>query len=148
MIYIGADHRGFKLKESIKKFLSDNDYIFEDVGAFQLDPADDYPGFAKKVAERIIDRKDRGIIICGSGVGVDDVANKFSGVRSGLAINEDQIKAARNDDDINVLSLASDYISEDQAIKIVGIFLETEFSGEERHSRRIKEINKIENNNG
>ena len=144
MIYIGADHRGYNLKEKIKNWLSERGFDYEDVGAFGLNENDDFTDFAKKVAEKIGD-SDKGIVICGSGVGVDEVANKFKGVRSGLAINEEQIRVARNDDNINVLALAADYTSEEDAKKIVSVFLETEFSGEEKHARRIKEIDKLEN---
>ena len=144
MIYIGADHRGFKLKEKIKKWLDEWGHDYQDVGAFEVDPNDDFPVYASKVAESITELEDRGIIICGSGVGVDEVANKFDGIRSGLAINREQIEAARNDDNINVLAIASDYIVEDDAREIVKTFLETEFSDEERFNRRLAEIGDIE----
>lgn len=144
MLYIGADHRGYNLKEKIKHWLSEWSLDYEDVGAFKLNENDDFTDFAKKVAQDI-GGNDKGIVICGSGVGVDEVANKFKGVRSGLAINEEQIRAARNDDDINVLALAADYTSEEDAKKIVSVFLETEFSGEEKYARRVKEIDKLEN---
>lgn len=143
MIYIGADHRGYNLKEKIKQWLAEWSCEFKDLGAFELNPEDDYPEFAKNVAENIKDSEDRGIVICGSGVGVDDVVNKFQGVRSGLAINKEQIQAARNDDDINVLALASDFISEEDAKDIVKMFLETEFGAEDRFKRRIHEIEDI-----
>ncbi|MEX2090561.1 MAG: RpiB/LacA/LacB family sugar-phosphate isomerase [Candidatus Paceibacterota bacterium] len=147
MIYLGADHRGFKLKEKVKKWLEEWGYEFHDVGAFEYDQTDDFPVFASKVAESIIEPDDRGIIICGSGVGVDEVANKFDGIRSGLAINKEQIEAARSDDNINVLSLASDFIVEEDAQEIVKTFLKTDFSDEERFNRRLGEISDIEETN-
>lgn len=147
MIYLAADHRGFQLKEKIKQWLIKWGYDHEDLGAFELDPADDYPVYAKKVAESIVELDDRGILICGSGVGVDEVANKFDGIRSGLAISKEQIKSARNDDNINVLALAADFISEDEAKEIVKTFLDTEFADEERFNRRLKEIGDIEDDN-
>lgn len=144
MIYIGADHRGFELKEKIKEFFDELGFDYEDMGAFTNDPADDFPEFAVKVAKSILDHEDRGIVICGSGVGVDEVANKVSGVRCGLAINKDQIRAARHDDDINVLALAAEHTSEEEAKEIVKIFLDTEFSSEDRYKRRIQQIEDIE----
>ncbi len=114
VIYIGADHRGFKFKESIKAYLKNQGYEVVDVGAESYVEGDDYTHYARAVAEKITADPDqsRGILICGSGVGVDVTANKFPAVRSGLAISPDQIYAARNDDNINVLSLASDYMEE------------------------------------
>ena len=147
MIYLGTDHRGFKLKEKIKKRLDEWGYEYQDLGALEYDKNDDYPIYAAKVAENITEPEDRGILFCGSGVGVDDVANKFDGIRSGLAINKEQIEAARRDDNINVVAIASDYITEDDAQDIIKSFLETEFSDEERFNRRLAEIGDIEETN-
>ena len=147
MIFLAADQRGFQLKEKIKEWLTQGGYDYEDVGAFELDPSDDYPIYAKKVAESIIEPDDRGILVCGSGVGVDEVANKFDGIRSGLAINKEQIRAARNDDDINVLALASDFTSEEDSKEIIKVFLETEFGDEDRFNRRLGQIGDIEEEN-
>ena len=147
MIYLAADHRGFKLKEKIKQWLSQWGYEYEDMGAFELDLTDDYPVYAKRVAESMVESEDRGILVCGSGVGVDEVANKFDGIRSGLAINKEQIYAARNDDNINVLALASDFTSEEEAKEIIKTFLDTEFADEERFNRRLKEVGEIEEEN-
>ena len=147
MIFLAADHRGFKLKEKVKQWLTEWGHDYEDMGAFELDPNDDYPIYAKKVAESMVELDDRGILVCGSGVGVDEVANKFDGIRSGLAINKEQIHAARNDDNINVLALASDFTSEEEAREIVKVFLDTEFADEERFNRRLKETGEIEEEN-
>ena len=147
MIFLAADHRGFQLKEKVKQWLTEWGYDHEDMGAFELDPTDDYPIYAKKVAESMVELDDRGILVCGSGVGVDEVANKFDGIRSGLAINKEQIYSARNDDNINVLALASDFTSEDEAREIVKVFLDTEFGDEERFNRRLKEVGEIEGEN-
>ncbi len=141
MIYIGADHNGFSFKEKIKHWLTEWEYDYEDLGAFELDLNDNYPDFAKLVAESVSSEDlAKGIVICGSGVGVDIVVNRFQGIRCGLAIDADQIKSARQDDDINVLALAADETSEEDAQLIVKTFLETEFSGEEKYKRRIEEI--------
>ncbi len=144
MIYLGADHRGFELKEKLKDFFDELGYDYEDMGAFSNDPSDDYPEFATKVAEHLLHTEDRGIVICGSGVGVDEVANKVPGVRCGLAMNKEQIRAARHDDDINCLALAADFTNEDQAKEIVKIFLDTDFAEEDRYKRRIQEISDLE----
>ncbi len=147
LIYIGSDHKGFELKESIKKFLENEGYEVVDVGNDHYDENDDYPDFAQLVAKEIGQNSTerRGILICGSGVGVDIVANKFNGVRSALAANPDQALASRHDDDTNVLSLAADFTGQDQAEKIVGAWLATPFSGEENHKRRLEKINQMEN---
>lgn len=150
-VFIGADHRGFQLKNTLKTWLSERNISTTDVGAESLDPQDDYPVYAQKVAQNIasswgVGREDsRGIVICGSGVGVDIVANKFAGVRCGLGINVDQVIAARRDDHINVLALAADAIDENQAKEMTKAFLETEYEDAERRSRRLGEIKSIEN---
>ena len=147
MIFLAADHKGFTLKEKIKQWLTEWGYDHEDMGALKLDPTDDYPIYAKKVAEGMVEPEDRGILVCGSGVGVDEVANKFDGIRSGLAISKEQIQSARNDDNINVLALASDFISEEEAREMVKVFLDTEFADAERFNRRLKEVGEIEEEN-
>lgn len=150
-VYLGADHRGFKLKEKLKIWLKKIKISLKDVGAFCYNPDDDYPVYAKQVAERVAAdfgknlKNVRGILICGSGVGVDIVANKFKHIRSGLAVSPEQIKKARLDDDINVLTIPADYIDEQSAKTIVKLFLETPFSREEKKERRLAEIEKIEN---
>ncbi|MEK7149992.1 MAG: RpiB/LacA/LacB family sugar-phosphate isomerase, partial [Patescibacteria group bacterium] len=107
MIYLGADHRGYDLKESIKKFLTENGQSFEDMGNFKHDPNDDYTDFAKLVAGKVSQNPetDKGILICGSGVGVDITANKFKDVRSALVDDIKTAKQSRAHDDTNVLSL-------------------------------------------
>lgn len=147
IIYLGADHRGFNLKEKLKDFLHNQGYEIDDLGAKSYDKSDDYPDFATPASEKISSEpdRDRAILICGSGVGMDVVANKFEGVRSVLAISPDQVYGARHDDNANVLSLAADFITEEDALKIVGIFLATPFSGEERYKKRLDKISKLEN---
>lgn len=145
LIYIGADHRGFKLKESLKNYLKESGYEAVDVGNSVYDQADDYPDFAKKVAKEVSlnSSESRGILICGSGVGMDIVANRFKNVRSVLASTPDQAASSRNDDNTNVLSLAADFLTESEAKKILTIWLETDFSGEERHKRRLEKIDQL-----
>jgi len=147
MIYIGADHRGYKLKEILKNYLKELNYDFNDLGASELNPDDDYPDFALVVAKKVAENSEnnRGILICGSGVGVDIVANKTKNIRSALCFDVKQAQMSRNNDDTNVLSLSADFISESLAKEIVKIWLETPFSGLEHHVRRIEKIKKIEN---
>ena len=147
IIYIASDHRGFQLKEALKNFLKAGGYTVEDLGNGHLDNGDDYPDFAAKVAKILSEdyyNERRGILICGSGAGVDIVANKFPRVRSVLAISTDQVLMAREDDDVNVLSLAADFIEEAAAKKIVSIWLQTPFSVEAKNKRRLDKISDIE----
>lgn len=145
-IYLGSDHRGFDLRELIKKRLMDGGYSVVDVGDIHADPNDDYPDFAKAVAEKVAEHPsgDRGIVVCGSGVGVDIAANKFHGIRSALAMSVAQITAARNDEDVNVLALAADFLDEAMAFAIVEKFLQTPFAGDERYQRRIDKLSTFE----
>ena len=146
IIYLGADHRGFKIKEYLKKFLLDKGYQVADLGASQYAEGDDYPDFAAAVARKVAADlgAGRGIVICGSGFGVDIVANKFEGIRSALASSADQVYHARHDDDANVLSLAANFLDETEAAKIVQVFLLTPFSPEPRYQRRLEKISEIE----
>jgi ribose 5-phosphate isomerase B len=147
-IYIGADHRGFNLKEKVAKWLFENKYKFEDVGAQTLDPNDDYTKYASEVASLVgKDKSAMGILLCGSGVGIDIVANKFDGVRASLGKSASQVKAGRNDDDMNVLVLAADFTNDEEAKKMVKVFIKTKFAGKARFIRRLADIEKIEANN-
>ncbi|MEX1014314.1 MAG: RpiB/LacA/LacB family sugar-phosphate isomerase [Candidatus Paceibacterota bacterium] len=145
-IYIGSDHRGFQLKKHIKNFLSEKGYEVFDVGNEVYNENDDYVDFAAKLAKNISVESDKskGILICGSGVGVDVVANKFPNVRSALVQSTNQAYDSRNDDDTNILSLSANYINEKDAEKIVMTWIETPFSNEERHRRRIQKILDLE----
>jgi len=144
MIYIGADHRGFRLKEEIKKWLEAEQYEFRDIGAKEYDKDDDYPDISIKLSETVAIEGVKGILVCGSGAGASVAANKVKGIRAGLCTSEKQVKAARNDDDINVLCLSADSVSVEENIKIVAVFLATLFSSEERHVRRINKIKEYE----
>lgn len=145
LIYIGADHRGYELKEKIKYWLSGWGYEHEDCGAFEYNKDDDYPDFAKAVAKKVTANPDsRGILICGSGIGVAITANKIKGIRAGTVASAEQIKASVNDEDLNVLAISADYTSEAEAQEIVKAFLETKFSNAERHVRRVNKIKDLE----
>jgi len=144
-IVIGADHRGFNLKQSLIHILQNKGHEIVDVGSSNGNESDDYPVFAKKAADGVIASDgSRGIVICGSGTGVDIVANKIDGIRCCLAINEQQVAAARQDDDVNMLALAADFNSDETAQRYVDTFLSTAFENSESHSRRIREITEIE----
>ncbi len=146
MIYIGADHGGYKLKEQIKKFLAKKKLDFDDVGAKTLDKNDDYPDYAKLVAKKVSQNPLRnvGILICRSGQGVCIVANKFDHVRAALVWNTKEAEMSRTDDMTNVLCLPSDYISQKEAESIVDVWLNTKYSTETRHIRRVKKISVLE----
>ncbi len=155
MIYIGADHKGHKLKEILKIYLESLNYVCEDLGAKELTPDDDYPDYALTVAQKVArlvseseraenPKENRGVLLCGAGVGVDIVANKIKGIRSALCFDVEQARLSRNDDDTNILSLAADFISEDLAKEIVKTWLETPFSGDDRHVRRVEKISKVD----
>ncbi len=148
MIFIGADHRGYALKEKISRWLFEWKYPFEDIGASILDTSDDYTKYAEEVASLVAKNDDsKGILLCGSGVGVDVVANKFDGVRASIGKSADQVRAGRNDDDMNILVIAADYTNEEDVKGMLETFLETKFSGKDRYERRLEEIEKIEENN-
>lgn len=147
-IIIGSDHRGYKLKEKVFQWLTDWGYEVSDMGAYEFDESDDYTLYAEKVASVVADdKKNSGVLLCGSGVGVDVVANKFDGVRASIGKSESQVKAGRKDDDMNILVIAADFTSENEAKSILKAFVKTKFSGEARHKRRLNEIEKIEANN-
>lgn len=137
-IYLGADHRGFELKEVVKQWLVENEYEVEDVGAFVFDPEDDYVDYALKVAESVegSSKNDRGILVCGSGHGVEMVANRFPHVRAILGYNDEVTLQGREHEDANILVLASDWVESEIALERVRKFLTTEKSEEIRHVRR------------
>ena len=143
-IYIGADHRGFKLKEILKIFLKENGYDVVDFGNSNYDENDDYPDFILPVAKKVAEspEQNRGIVLGGSGQGEAMAANRIKGVRAAViySYNEDIIKLSREHNDANVLSLGASFLNEEQAKKAVKLWLETPFSGEERHIKRIKKI--------
>lgn len=162
-VYLGTDHAGFDLKEKVKVFLQQKGYEVVDCGAYSNDKDDDYPVFVGKVAEAISkDSASRGIVFGGSGQGEAIVANKYKNVRCALfyALNNfksvidingktssdlfEILRLTREHNDANMLSIGARLLKEEEALKAVQVFLETSFSGEERHKRRIEMIKKIE----
>lgn len=145
-VYISADHRGLTLKNILVSWMKGDKIDVDDLGAHELLPQDDYVDYAKLVGEKVAeDSTTRGIVLCANGVGINIAANKVNGIRSALGFSVKQIQTARHDDDINVLALPAEYLSEEEAKEIVTVFLETQFaSNEERFKRRIEKIKEIE----
>ncbi|MCY7345169.1 MAG: ribose 5-phosphate isomerase B [Pyrinomonadaceae bacterium] len=143
-IAIGADHAGFEDKEKIKRQLDELGIEYEDVGTNSTESVD-YPIYARKVAEKVSGGEcEKGILVCGSGNGMQIAANKIRGVRAALAWNEETAQLARRHNDANVLSVPARMISPEEVGKVVKSFLETEFEGG-RHARRVDEISDLEN---
>ena len=143
MLYIGSDHRGFKLKEEVKKYLNEKEIEFVDCGTDSEEIAH-YPIIAKDVSENVQKSKDnKGILICGSGIGMSIVANKFKGIRAGNCFDEEVAKLARAHDHINVLILPADFINVSKAVQIIRMWLATE-ELDGRYDDRIHIINDIE----
>jgi len=133
------------LKEKLKQKLIEWRYDYEDIGPFEYNKDDDYPDFAKLVAEKVsASDGSRGILICGSGVGVSAAANKVKGIIAGTMFDPEQVRASVADESTNVIGLSNDYLSEEKNIEIAKAFLESKFSGGERHVRRVKKIRDLE----
>lgn len=143
-IYLGSDHAGFDLKETIFKYLKDNNYPVEDLSPGPPDPQDDYPDVAKKVAEKVLANQSLGVLLCGSGNGVCQAANKIKGIRASLGYNTQAAKWAKQDGNNNILCLAGRVLNPEYGWLIVKTWLATPFSGEERHQRRLEKIRKLE----
>lgn len=144
-VFIGADHRGFELKEKLKTWLLSQNHEVTDCGNTAFDPLDDFPDFSFTVARNVAgDAGSFGILICGSGGGVTIAANKVKGVRCVTAGCVKDIVHNRTHDDANVLAIAANFTREEEAKKLVTTFLETPFSGEEKYKRRIAKITSYE----
>jgi len=141
IIYLATDHAGFNLKEKIKQFLTELGYETQDFGAFSFEPTDDYPDFVKPAAEAVAKdpENSRAIVLGGSGQGEAMVANRYKGVRAAVLdkYDADIIKLSREHNNANVLSLGARFLKEEEALSAVKLWLETPFTGEERHKRRI-----------
>lgn len=146
MIIIGSDHAGYKLKELIKGYLSEIGENYKDVGT-NSEESCDYPVFAEKVAKEVVSTGNaKGILVCGSGIGVSMAANKVKGIRAALCMNAELAEMSRRHNDANILCLGARYIDFEAAKSIIKVFLSTEFEGG-RHERRVQEIKDIEENN-
>ena len=147
-VFLGADHRGFALKQLLYKYLRAHGHEAIDCGPSQETPGDDYPDYALKVAQKVADTEQgRGVLVCSSGVGMDVVANKVRGVRATVGYKADEVAHGRARDDINVLCLSADTLAERDAEALVELFLMTPFGGAERDVRRQQKIADIEARN-
>ncbi len=159
VVYLGADHGGYELKEKAKFWLKEWGYETQDVGALALDPQDDYPQFAFDVAQKVVEMERvgsglasgsgnqplaLGLLFCRSSGGMTIAANKTLGARAVSLESVESAKHARSDNQANIGSLAADWLSEDQAKEIIKVFLTTAFSGESRHQRRLAQITTYE----
>lgn len=146
-IFLASDHRGFEQKTLVFSWLKEAGYEVQDCGNDHFDPNDDFVDFASVAAGEVVKHEShRGIIFCGSGAGVNIAANKIKGVRASLAWTPSQVEAARGDDDLNILVIATDFLEMDTTLKLVEVFLQTAFKGEERHVRRLGKILDLEKN--
>lgn len=143
-VIIASDHAGLRLKEKVKKYLARKKIEYEDLGTESLTSVD-YPDYALKVAEKVAKNKNtRGILVCGTGTGMTIAANKVKGIRAVAAYDAYSAKMSRKDNDTNVLGLRGRFFPFEKIKKIITVWLDTPFSGEKRHKRRIKKIGDYE----
>lgn len=143
IIGIGSDHGGYELKEYIKEFLDKENIKYMDYGTYSLESVD-YPDYGKKVAEAVVSGEvDRGIVICGTGIGISIACNKIKGIRCALCSDTYSARMSREHNDANMLALGGRVIGKDLALEIVSVWLKSEFAGG-RHLRRIEKISEIE----
>lgn len=149
MIYLGADHGGYRLKEMIERWLTEWREEYEDLGAQVVDDNDDYPVYVAEVANRVSRKDDRskawkkrakGVLVCRSGGGMVIGANRFPNVRAVYVFDEKSARHARTDNDANIISLAGDWVDEKTAKEAVRVWLSTEYTRQERHERRIQQL--------
>lgn len=142
MIYLAADHGGFKYKNKLKKHLDETPYEYKDVGNHEFDKTDDYPDFAKRAVEGVLEdpEKNKAILFCKSGTGEVITANKYKGIRATISWNVKHAEKSREHNNTNVLAIPADYISFKKAKKIIDAWLDTKFSNKERHVRRLNKI--------
>jgi ribose 5-phosphate isomerase B len=152
-IFLAADHRGFQLKEALRPWLQSLGHEVEDCGNTQLDPQDDFVDFTRQAAQRLLTSnqtqspsptlQSTAIAICGSGIGVSIAANRFLGIRCALCMSQEHAIHARKNDHANMLALASEYISPEEAQGIIQAFLSTEESLEEKYLRRTLKLDEL-----
>ena len=140
MIALGSDQAGYELKQVVMRHLEERGLSYKDYGSYSPDPVD-YPVYGKKVGRAVADGEcDRGILICGTGIGISIAANKIKGVRAAVCSDCFSAEATRLHNDANVLALGARVVGTGLAIKIIDTFLETQFSGIDRHKRRVDMI--------
>jgi len=145
-LVVGADHAGFQLKEEVRAYLAKSGHEVLDLGAYQVEPLDDYPDFAERVGEAIVaGEAPRGVLICGSGVGVCVASNKIPGIRAGMCHDTYSAHQGVEHDDMNVLVLGARIVGTSLAYELVDAFLKAKFiSNEERFTRRYRKVLAIE----
>lgn len=145
---VAADHGGFELKNTVKSFLQQKGYDVKDFGAMELDTTDDYPDFVIPLAKAVVKKEvDRGIAICGSGVGASIVANKIRGIRAGLIHDHFSAHQGVEDDDMNLICLGGRVTGFAAAEELITAFLNAKYIGAERHERRLQKVKDLEQQN-
>ena len=144
-IFMGADHRGFELKNKLVEHLQEQNIRVEDLGNYELDPQDDFPDFAAKVAQAVLQNPKEfvGILICGGG-GVEITANRFPGIRCAVGFDKEQVKHVRENDHVNVLGIPADYVDFETSKQFVDIFLKTPLKNDEKYPRRVKKHDELD----
>lgn len=147
-VVIGSDHAGFELKQQLLAHLKEEGHLVIDVGTDSTEPVD-YPDYAAAVARAVVSGEgERGIIVCGSGAGASIAANKITGIRAAVVHDHYTAHQAVEHDDMNVLAIGGRVIGVNTATEIVDTFLGARFSGEERHSRRLRKVVELDRNRG
>lgn len=141
MIYIGSDHAGLPLKQEIKKHLESKNEKVVDLGVFAVEPPADYPDIAYEVAEKVNENNGaKGILVCGTGIGMCMTANKVKGIRAANCESPGTVEMSRKHNDANILCLGGRVLKPETALKMVDVFFSTPFENEERHVRRVKKM--------
>lgn len=140
MIAMGSDHAGYELKLALKAHLEERGFETEDLGCYGLDSCD-YPDFAHAVTDRIVNGDaEMGVLVCGTGIGMSMAANKVRGIRAAVVSDEFSAEATRSHNDANIICLGARVLDEEKAIRLLDIFVDTPFSGEAKHARRISKL--------
>ena len=140
MIAVGCDHAGYELKNELIRHLKDRGYEVTDLGTYSADSCD-YPDYAKKVCEEVVSgRAEKGLLVCGTGIGMSMAANKVRGIRAAVLTDEFSAQATREHNDANVLCLGARVLDTERAVKLLDIFLDTPFSEGANHIRRISKL--------
>ncbi|MDP1709799.1 MAG: RpiB/LacA/LacB family sugar-phosphate isomerase [Candidatus Komeilibacteria bacterium] len=145
MIYLGADHAGYTLKEKVKRYLTQQGLVWEDLGALKLDIHDDYPDYAIPVARAVAKKnRHRGFLFCGSGNGMAMAANRIKGIRAAVCWNAYTAKKAVEDNQANIISLPTRLLRPEEAIQVIKVYLATKPARIARHERRVEKIRKLD----
>ena len=145
-LFIASDHGGFELKEKLITYIEEKlELTIKDLGPHKLVETDDYPDYALPLAEEVVKKRGRGILICRNGIGVCVAANKVKGIRAGIGYNTAAAKSMLADDNTNILCLAANHGSDEFNIAIAEVWLKANFSEDDRHVRRLDKISKYEN---